>query len=206
MSETAIRKKLAHAYNKVGKILGREFDVYRPVTLNDSLSTQNFVAKMYAAPTLSEKFTSPQTEGYKAYIVYANMNSLFPGDILNDVDETFVIIWNRGIEDPIAIRATDLVEIHSVGWETTNGLVQTRTLTAKNVPVSVTKASSTTDSRLTNVQNTAQANRWEVRIWSPTNPILQTDNIIFQDGTVLHIDSMQTSDLTQILTCSEVKI
>jgi hypothetical protein len=206
MSEQSIRKILSHAYNKAGKILGREFSVYRPVVLNDSLSDANFIYKLSSAFTLNKDFVNPQKESFKEYICYTNSNKVEVGDILSDVNETFVITWNRGIEDVVAIRATDIVEIHAAGWDTVNGLQQTRVLKAKNVPASVTKASSVTDVSLGNVQNPAQANAWEVRIWSKTAEILQTDNIIFPDGTILHIDSMSTNELCQTLTCSEVKV
>lgn len=205
MSEAVIVKKLANAYNKAGKILGREFSIYRPVVLNDSLSTANYIKKQFCAFTLTTNFTSPQTEGFKTYIAYTKHIDINVGDIFSDANETFVVVWNRGIEDPVAIRTSHLVEVHSVGWTTTNGLQQTRTRTAKNVPASVTKASSVSDINLQNVANPSQANRYEVRIWSPTSEIKQTDNIVFADGTILHIDSITTTELTQVLTCSEVK-
>lgn len=206
MSESSIAKKIASAYRKAGKILGRNFNVYRSVQLNDSLSDANFIAEQYSAFTLTTNFVSPQTEGFKTYIAYTDYSKIEVGDIFSDDGETFVIVWSRGIEDPVAIRATDIVEIYSAGWETTNGLQQTRTRIAKNVPASITKASSTSDVVLNNVQNPSQANRYEVRIWSPTNNIKQTDNIILADGTILRIDSLSSSELTQILLCTEVSV
>lgn len=205
MSEATIQKKLSKAYKKAGKILGRQFGVYRPVTLNDSLSPANYIFKQDAAFTLSENFTTPQTEGFKNYIVYTEYTNLKEGDILHDDKETFVITWYRGIEDPIAIRATDLVEIYETGWSTTNGLEQTRTRKAKNVPASVTKLSSSDDVRITNVNDASQANRWEVRIWSATDEIKQSDNIVFNDGTILLINTITTNELVQVFQCTEVK-
>jgi hypothetical protein len=204
MSEQSIRKILSHAYNKAGKILGREFSVYRPVVLNDSLSDANFIYKLSSAFTLNKDFVNPQRESFKDYLVYTNSDKVEVGDIMADSEEVFVITWRRGIEDVVAIRATDIVEIYSTGWDTANGLTQTRILKAKNVPASVTKANSVVDSSLARVANTNQANAWEVRIWSKTAEILQTDNIIFRDGTILHIDSMSTNELCQTFTCSEV--
>ena len=205
MSEASIQNKLSKAYKKAGKILGRNFKVYRPVALNDSLSSANYIFDKYAAFTLTEKFTTPQSESFKHYIVYAEFTDLKAGDILHDDKETFVMVWGRGIEDPLAIRTTDLVEIYSTGWETTNGLQQTRVRTAKNVPATVTKLSSTDDIRVTNIQNASQANRWEVRIWSATDEIKQTDNIVFADGTILLIDSVTTNEMVQVFQCTEVK-
>ena len=204
MSEQSIRKILSHAYNKAGKILGREFSVYRPVVLNDSLSDANFIYKLSSAFTLNKDFVNPQRESFKEYICFTNKNMVEVGDILSDSDETFVITWNRGIEDTVAIRATDIVEIYAAGWDTSAGLQQTRILKAKNVPASVTKQNSVLDSSVPRIANTNQANAWEVRIWSKTAEILQTDNIIFRDGTILHIDSMSTNELCQTFTCSEV--
>jgi len=205
MSEASIQKKLSKSYKKAGKILGRNFHVFRPVALNDSLSPANFIFDQYAALTLTEKFTTPQSESFKHYIVYTDYLNLRVGDILHDDTETFVLVWSRGIEDPLAIRTTDLVEIYSTGWSTTDGLQQTRTRIAKNVPATVTKLSSTDDIRVTNVQNASQANRWEVRIWSATDEIKQTDNIVFADGTILLINSITTNEMVQVFQCTEVK-
>lgn len=205
MSEAVIRKKLANAYNKAGRILGREFDVYRPVALNDSLSVSNFIKKMYSSFTLSKNMVSPQPEGFKQYIVYSDINGLEKGDIFSDSGETFVIVWNRGLEDTIAIRTSDLVEIHRGTWTTTNGLTPTLERIAKNVPATVTKATSTSDVRIGNVANPGQALRYEVRIYSPTAEIKQTDNIIFADGTILHIDETSLTEYCQLFICSEVK-
>lgn len=205
MSEAVIRKKLANAYNKAGRILGREFDVYRPVALNDSLSVANFIKKMYSSFTLSKNMVSPQPEGFKQYIVYSDINGLEKGDIFSDSGETFVIVWNRGLEDTIAIRTSDLVEIHRGTWTTTNGLTPTLERIAKNVPATVTKATSTSDVRIGNVANPGQALRYEVRIYSPTAEIKQTDNIIFADGTILHIDETSLTEYCQLFICSEVK-
>jgi hypothetical protein len=205
MSEDAIRKKLSRAYNHAGKILGREFSVFRPVTLNDSLSPANYIKKMFAAFTINKNFINPQTEGFKQYIVYTDINGVQKGDILSDSGETFVIVWNRGIEDTVAIRAADVVEIYRGTWSTTNGLQPTRERIAKNVPASITRAQSVSDIRVGTVANTAQAARYEVRIWSETSEIKQTDNIVFPDGTILHIDEMSHTEFCQLLLCSEVK-
>jgi hypothetical protein len=204
MSEQSIRKILSHAYNKAGKILGREFSVYRPVVLNDSLSDANFIFKRKAAFTINKNFINPQTEGFKQYIGFTQDLDLLPGDIFNDSDETFVIVWNRGIEDLVAIRASDIVEIHRGTWATTNGLQPVRERIAKNVPASVTRSQSISDIRIGTVANTAQAARYEVRIYSQTAEIQQTDNVIFPDGTILHIDEINHTEFCQLLTCSVV--
>lgn len=204
MSELSIRKKIIKAYAKAGKVLGREFQLFRPFSLNDALSPANYLRTQYASFTLSKDFVTAQNEGYERYIVYTNHADLQKGDILYDDQETFVIIWNRGLEDVIAIKATQLVEIYRGVWDTTNGLQPVLQRTARNVPASVVGISSTSDTRLNTIQTTGQAKRWEVRIWASQADLKPTDNIKFANGTILRVESITVTEQAQILTCVEV--
>lgn len=204
MSENTLRNKLSKVYAKVGKVLGRQFSVYRPIKLDDSLSSDNFIRKQYAAFTLSSSFTSPQNESFSSYITYTEHLDIIPGDIFYSDTETFVIVWNRGIEDVVAIKANDLVEIYRPTWETTGGLTPTRVRIARKIPISLSGISSATAVSLTQVQPTGQAKRWDVRIWAKETDVLQTDNIKLSNGTLLHVDSVQITELCQVLTCTEV--
>ena len=205
MSEESIRRKLAKAYAKAGKVLGRAFDVYRPLTLNDAFSAQNLIQnKKPAAFTLNKDFVSPITEGFSAYTVYTDHLNVNPGDIFFDDKETFVILWNRAIEDVIAIKATNLIEVHRPTWDTVNGLQAVKARIARNVPASLTGITSGTDNRLSKVDATGQGIRWEVRIWATAEDIKQTDNIVLENGRILRVDSVKITELSQVLTCSEV--
>jgi hypothetical protein len=204
MSEISIRKKLIKAYAKAGKVLGRDFHLFRPFALDDALSAANFLRTQPAALTISKSFTDAQNESFQRYIVYTNHIDVAVGDILHDDQETFVIIWNRGLEDVIAVKATELVEVHRGTWQTTNGLQPVLTRIAKNVPASVTGVSSTSDQRLTAVQPTSQAKRWEVRIWATQADLLPTDNIKFANGVILRVDGVKVTEQCQVLTCTEV--
>jgi hypothetical protein len=203
MSEATIRKKLTRAYAQAGKILGKQFDVYRPVDMSDCLAPQNLLLKQTASFTLSRQYSHDQAETFKMYITYTDSSKCDEGDIFSDGTDTYVIVWNKGIEDVMAIRCSDLVEIHRPSWSTTDGLQPVRVRIGKNVPASITGMSSVSDISLGTVANTAQADRWEVRIWANT-PIQQTDNIIRANGSILHVDTIETHQLYQVLTCSLV--
>lgn len=209
MSETSIRKKLSGAYKKAGKKLGDLYDVYRPLTLNDALSTANFIKTAPAAFTLSKNFLQPQNEKFKEYTVYCDINSVSVGDIFvrNTIvgSETFVVVWNRGIEDTVAIRATDLIEIHRPSWTTTGGLKTELQRIAKNVPASVIGATSTSDVSVPLVNQPSQALRWEIRIWEVDADIKNTDNIKLSNGALLLVEQVRKTELCLVLTCVEVK-
>lgn len=209
MSELTIRKKLASAYKKAGKILGDTYKVYRPLTLNDALSDANYIGDSSAAFTLSKNFIQPQNEKFKEYIVYSDINAVAVGDIFTRntgvSSETFVVVWNRGLEDTVAIRATDLIEIHRPTWSNTNGLKTTLVRIAKNVPANVTGISSTSDVSVQQVKQAAQAIRWEIRIWEVDADIKQTDNIKLPNNVLLTVEQVRKTELCLVLTCVENK-
>lgn len=204
MSEVAIRKKLIKAYAKAGKVLGRDFHLYRPYALNDALSDSNFLRSQYAAFTLSKSFVDAQAEGFQRYIVFTNHGDVQVGDIFHDDQETFVVIWNRGLEDVIAVKATQLIEVHRGAWDTTNGLQPVRQRVAKNVPASVVGIASAADTRIGTVQTSGQAKRWEVRIWATEADLQPTDNLKFSNGVILRVDTITVTEQCQVLQCTEV--
>lgn len=205
MSESSIKKKLSVAYAKAGRILGREYNLYRPIQLNGSLSTENFLRKQRAAFTIAEAFTTPQTESFKEYLAFTSLTDVEKGDIFDNCDETYVILGNRGLEYYTAIKATHLVEIWRPQWSTSGGLQSTRVRVAGSVPASVVKNSSVTDVVVQNVQQSSQSKRWDVRIVADDGEIIQTDNIKFANGIILHIDNIKVTEQLTILTCTEVK-
>lgn len=208
MSEMSIRKKLSLAYKIAGKKLGGQFDLFRPLTLNDALSPANFIGKSWAAFTLNKNFIQPENEKFKEYIVYADINSVSVGDIFNRVSpdgvETYVVVWNRGLSDAVAIRATDLIEVHRPEWTTTGGLKTVLQRIAKNVPASVIGLNSTADIAIQTVQQASQAVRWEIRIWELDADIKATDNIKLSNGKMLLVEQVRKTELCLVLTGVEL--
>ena len=208
MSEASIRKKIVLANKKAGRILGRQMDVYRPLQLNNALSPANFVFSQPAAFSVSENFQANQGDKFKPYIVYTDNSRVEVGDIFSDDTETFVITSNRGVENVIAYKATNIIEVQRVGYPSNPGagaFEQTVETVIRNLPASVTGLSSTTENNIPVANASGPVRRFEVRIWSTANGILTTDNIKLDDGTYLRIDSISDSIESQTLICTEVK-
>jgi len=204
MSELTIKRKLTKAYKKAGRILGREMDVYRPVSLANALSLSNFIVRQSAAFSVSENFQQNQGEKFKPYIVYTDDADLQVGDIYSDTSETFVIVTARGLENVIAYKASHLIEVQRVSWTTTDGLQAERTTVMRNLPASVIGVSSSSDVTVIQANATSPSKRYEIRIWKTNTGIMKSDNIKMPDGTLLLIETITDSDISQILICSEV--
>jgi hypothetical protein len=208
MSEQSIRNKIANANKKAGKILGREMKVYRPLQLNNALSDANYIFSQPAAFTVSENFQANQGDKFKPYIVYTDNLRINVGDIFSDDSETFVITANRAVENVIAYKATNIIEVQRVGYPSNPGagaFEQTVETVIRNLPASVVGLSSVSDGAVPVANSTGPVRRFEVRIWSTSNGILKTDNIMLDNGIYLRIDQITDSIESQILTCTEVK-
>lgn len=204
MSEATIKRKLSTANKKAGRILGRVMNVYRPLSLTNALSPANFILSQPAAFSVSESFQQNQGEKFKPYIVYTDDSKTQVGDIFSDDQETFVIVTDRGLENVIAYKASHLIEVLRVDWTTTDGLQAQRTTVMRNLPASVIGVSSSTDVSVIPANATSPAKRYEIRIWKTNTGIQKSDNIKLPDGSLLLIDTITDSDISQILICSEV--
>jgi hypothetical protein len=130
------------------------------------------------------------------------------GDIFSDDSETFVITANRAVENVIAYKATNIIEVQRVGYPSNPGagaFEQTVETVIRNLPASVVGLSSVSDGAVPVANSTGPVRRFEVRIWSTSNGILKTDNIMLDNGIYLRIDQITDSIESQILTCTEVK-
>lgn len=208
MSEQSIRKKIVNANKKAGKILGRVMNVYRPLQLNNALSDANFIFSQPAAFSVSENFQANQGDKFKPYIVYTDNSRIEVGDIFKDDKEIFVITANRGIENVIGYKATNIIEVERVGYPTNPGagaFEQTTQVVIRNLPASVVGLNSTSDGAIPVANSVGPQRRFEIRIWSTDNGILKTDNIRLDNGLYLRIDQIVDSIESQILTCTEVK-
>ena len=204
MSQESLRKVLSKAYGGAAKILGTEYTIYRPVSLLNSMDTQNIIGKQKASFTLSRSYEHDQKEHYSFYICYTKHLGIKEGDIFNAGDVTYVIVWNQGIEDVMAMRAFHLVKILRATYTTTSGLDTLTSVIANNVPASFAGQASKTTVSLPHVANTAQTPRYELRIFTPGMKILQTDNIQLENGQLLHIDTIEQNQFYQTLICSQV--
>jgi hypothetical protein len=205
MSQESIRRKLSNAYGHAAQALGTTYSVYRPISLFNALADENFIKQQKASFTLSRKYEHDQKERYSFYITYTKHADINVGDIFVDKDGiTYVIVWNQGIEDVMAMRAFHKVSLLRATYTTTSGLDTETSVIGKNLPASFAGISSKTTVALPHVANTAQTSRYELRIFTPGFQILQTDNIQMEDGQLLHIDTIETSQFYQTLMCSEV--
>lgn len=204
MSESSIKRIMTKAYSISAKILGREFNLYRPTDLDDAMSNSNFIRKQYATFTLSKAFTDPQPEGFREFTCFTNHTDLRDGDIFSDGEETFVIAHSRGLEDVVAIRASQIVSVQRASWTTDGGLAAVRQTIARNIPASVVSNASAGVQRISNVDASAQSLRWTVRILANKTDVKATDNITLQDGTLLRVDQITHTELFLLLSATEV--
>lgn len=200
-----LRKKLASAFDKVARQVGKPYNVYRPTSITNVLDEANFVQSLSASFTLDEGYKNQNKEGFSQYITYADINKIQVGDVFNDGEETFVLTWNRAADQPMAVKADALVEIWRPEWTTVGGLSQSPARYARNVPASFSSASSVSDVSMLRVNQSGQAATWEVRIWTDAEEITTSDLIIrVEDGLRLQPTSIKNNKHCQILTCSAV--
>lgn len=99
MSAESINKKIRKAYGKVGKILGSDFEIFRPETLFNQTSVLNFLDVKPVAFALDEKFkktfSSDKIPLYTAYVdgLLEELFDIEQGDILysEELSETYII-------------------------------------------------------------------------------------------------------------------
>ena len=55
----SIQNKIWKAYGKVGKLLGKDFSIYRPTSLDSPLTSDNWIATVTVAFSQDTNFSAP---------------------------------------------------------------------------------------------------------------------------------------------------
>ena len=200
------RDVISNAYKDAALILGKPYTIYRPSNIQNMLDPSNIIGQQNAYFSLNWKLNNESKEPFQQYICFSEMDSIQPGDILNDGNETFIIVWNRALDQIIAYKAEALVEIWRADYsDKTNGLKAKPVLFMTNVPASISSMPSVTDFTIQNVRTAAQAPSWDVRIWTDREQIQASDQIRRTvDNLWLMPMSIQNNKHYQILGCRTV--
>lgn len=207
MSQASIRKQLNNANKIVARQLGKRYTVYRAPSITNVLHPDNAVGTVYAAFSVDENFSNRKhVETFQEYVCFADMDKVFPGDILNDGCNTYTIVWNEGLDNVIAHRADILFEIHRASRGDTPGDYNpSLEVYAKNVPASMTAVGSSADYTLPFAQNTAQAEAYEIRIWTSCEPITPKDILVRPtDGAQFQALSVKMGNHSQTILAKKV--
>lgn len=139
----SINKKIRKAYGKVGKILGYDFEIFRPVDLNTQITNSAYIDTKPAAFSVDTKFSrSIAADKLPVYTAYVDglLDSLFDlqqGDILyrEETGETYI---TTHVETHKAIQAflcNDKVSVYATAYSNPGtGFAGSDTEVATNVP------------------------------------------------------------------------
>jgi hypothetical protein len=202
------REVVSQAFSDAAAILGKQYTIYRAATIQNMLDPSNIVGQQNASFNLNWRNININTEPFQQYIAITDLEAVQPGDMFNDGNETFVLVWNRALDQAIAYKVDFMVEV----WRSViqnindgNGLTQKVTLYAQNVPASFASKPSVVDFNMQNVKVPAQAPTWDVRIWTDAEKIQPSDQIRrVEDGLWLQPISIQNNKHYQVLTCKSV--
>jgi len=134
----SLENKLSKAYEKVGKKIGYDFDVYNPQAYDaEPIDTMNWFTRVPIGLTESDYSTSAK-EGFKLYDCYAGFSDVKAGSLILDKpnNRTFVIT-NHDVNH--GINAMECFNTISVYAPTNNydGSEVSTTNTILNLPASV---------------------------------------------------------------------
>lgn len=139
MSASAIQKKIDNAHKKVGKKLGYQYGIYRPLVSNtDLISDRNLIKYVKAAFTLNDNYTSNIKWEIPTWTLYTESAEIQPGDYLysEDQNRTFFVFQMQPHEPVYAIEANDRINIFGVAYANggTGFAPGSTTYLAKNMP------------------------------------------------------------------------
>lgn len=112
MSGKSIQNTLNRAFNTVGRILGWQFNVYRPVNWNMPMQDANFVGSYTVSASPDESFTAEPDELSK-FKLYVNAERIQLGDILHsaELDRTYIVFDKLELRPSIGVLCQDRIKI-----------------------------------------------------------------------------------------------
>jgi hypothetical protein len=167
MSGKSIQRTLTGAFGAVGRILGWNFSVYRPVQWIEPMQDANFIRAIKLSATPDEAYTKDPGELDK-FLLYTGA-VLELGDIVHsdELDKTYVVMDKTELRATIGALAQDRFDILrptvTAGADKPMGFEEIAT----NVPGALKIAgSSSSDGALKVTSSTMSAASHTVEVWS----------------------------------------
>jgi len=134
----SLEKKLSKAYEKVGKKIGYDFDIYNPQAYDvEPIQTMNWFTRVPIGLTQSD-YEDSAGEGFTLYDCYAGFSDVKAGSLLVDKpnDRIFVVTNHERNHGTNAMECFNTITI-SRPVNNYDGTAQTTTITVLNLPASV---------------------------------------------------------------------
>jgi len=142
MSASSIQRQIDNAHKKVGKKLGYNYGLYRPLDSNvDVISDRNLIKYMKATVTLNDNYTMQVANtrwDAPMWVLYSETEDLQMGDYLysEEAGRTFFVLNKQPHLPVLAIEANTRINIQRVGYgDSGDGFAPAQTTyIAKNLP------------------------------------------------------------------------
>lgn len=184
MSGKSIQRTLNNAFSVVGRVLGWEFTIYRPVSWVIPMSDANFIGTLLMSASPDEAYAKNPTDELDKFMLYCNTSLLEVGDILTSVelDKTYIVFDKTELRAVIGVLSGDKFDLlrptHTPGADKPMGFEQIAT----QVPAAVKLVGSTADAgalKITSSIMTSAASELEVWTWMPTGFVAIGDVLEF---------------------------
>lgn len=209
MSGASINKKLQKAFQKVGKIMGFKFFIYRSVDYLTPIQTKNLIGTQTVGFALDENFKAQIQENYKRFNLFFDTTNFKIGDVFvsDEANKTFVLVNKDPIVSPQAIEATHKITISRPEYSTAGGFKSTSVEIAKDVPAAIFEiGSSSSGSAIGETQNKSGVRRFSIWIWLPQGSVKMNDVIEDNFGNKSYISSIEFSSVGYKLTAQSTKV
>lgn len=112
MSGKSIQNTLNRAFNAVGRILGWQFNVYRPVNWLMPVQDANFAGSYTVSASPDESFAAEIDELSK-FKLYVNSERIEEGDILHsaELDRTYIVFSKLELRPSIGVLCSDRMKV-----------------------------------------------------------------------------------------------
>lgn len=143
MSAKSIQSKINNAYKKAGKILGFEYNIFRPINNINVLDASNYIETVNLSVSLNESYSSTIKEQTPIWTVYSDYNILEEGDFVfnEEFNRTFLIVSKKEQLPILGIELPDRIDIKQVQYtDSGNGFEPSNTVNylAKGLPAFIT--------------------------------------------------------------------
>lgn len=119
MSADSLQKKINNAHKKIGKLMGKTYGIYRPLTSNnDVIADRNLIKYVKATTTLNDNYSSNIKWEIPNWTLYTETAEIRQGDYLYSEEEnrTFFVLSKQPHQPVIAVEANDRIDIKTVGY------------------------------------------------------------------------------------------
>ena len=215
----SIQAKLDKAYGIVAKNLGRDFEIYRPATIDDPLNTANYIDTKLVSFSKDEKYKKGASSGMSLWNAWVDgrLESLFDlqnGDILynSQTDETYIMVGMEPHLTHQAIKANQRIVIErsgSSGYGNADGTgfapgnITGGAIIAQAVPCQVLQPSSYGVSSYINVSSNSEDSipNFEIYMFDYKNEVNIRDKVTDFYGNTSEVQAIYHTDIGTKLTC-----